>query len=46
MFSDAFGSFYALTMAAAVSAIVPLLIIFLIGQKQIIAGISDGGVKG
>lgn len=46
MFSDAFGSYYALTMAAAVSAIVPLLIIFLLGQKQIIAGIAEGGVKG
>lgn len=46
MFSDAFGSFYALTMAAAVSAIIPLLIIFLLGQKQIIAGITDGSVKG
>lgn len=46
MFSDAFGSFYALTMAAAVSAIIPLLIVFLLGQKQIIAGITDGSVKG
>lgn len=45
MFSDAFGSYYALTMAAAVSAIVPLLIVFLVFQKQIIAGISEGGVK-
>lgn len=46
MFSDAFGSFYALTMAAAVSAIIPLLIVFLLFQKQIIAGIAEGGVKG
>lgn len=46
MFSDAFGSFYALTMSAAVSAIVPLLIIFLIGQKWIVAGLTDGAIKG
>ncbi|MFV0504755.1 MAG: carbohydrate ABC transporter permease [Lachnospirales bacterium] len=46
MFSDAFGSFYALTMAAAVSAIVPLIILFIIGQKYIISGITDGGIKG
>lgn len=46
MFSDAFGSFYALTMAAAVSAIIPLLIVFLFGQKWIIAGLTDGAVKG
>jgi multiple sugar transport system permease protein len=33
-------------MAAAVSAIVPLLIIFVIGQKSVIEGIAIGGVKG
>ncbi|WP_050794365.1 carbohydrate ABC transporter permease [Paenibacillus curdlanolyticus] len=45
-FSDIYGQFYSLTMAAAVSAIIPLLIIFLFGQKQVIEGIALGGVKG
>ncbi|MFC4321557.1 carbohydrate ABC transporter permease [Litchfieldia salsa] len=40
------GEFYSLIMAAAVSAILPLLIIFVIGQKQVIDGIALGGVKG
>ncbi len=40
------GEFYSLIMAAAVSAILPLLIIFIIGQKQVIDGIALGGVKG
>lgn len=45
-FSDEHGSVYTLMMAASVSAIVPLLIIFIIGQKQVIEGIQLGGVKG
>ncbi|UKS25369.1 carbohydrate ABC transporter permease [Paenibacillus sp. HWE-109] len=45
-FADLNGDFYSLIMAASVSAIVPLLIIFIIGQKQVIEGISMGGVKG
>jgi multiple sugar transport system permease protein len=45
-FADAYGDFYSLMMAASVSAILPLLIIFILGQKQVIAGISLGGVKG
>ncbi len=40
------GQFYSLTMAAAVSAILPLLIVFIIGQRQVIDGIALGGVKG
>lgn len=40
------GEFYSLIMAAAVSAIVPLLIIFVVGQKSVIEGISLGGIKG
>ncbi|MFX3636194.1 MAG: carbohydrate ABC transporter permease [Candidatus Pristimantibacillus sp.] len=40
------GEFYALIMAGAVSAILPLLIIFIIGQKSVIEGIAVGGVKG
>lgn len=41
-----FSSDYALMMAAAVSAILPLIIVFLIGQKNIIEGITNGAVKG
>jgi multiple sugar transport system permease protein len=37
---------YALLMAAAVSAIIPLIIIFIIGQKNVIKGITGGAVKG
>lgn len=45
-FTSLSGEFYSLIMAAAVSAIVPLLIIFIIGQKSVIEGIALGGVKG
>ncbi|MEH7490704.1 carbohydrate ABC transporter permease [Neobacillus niacini] len=45
-FSDQHGSVYSLMMAASVSAILPLLIIFVIGQKNVIEGIQLGGVKG
>lgn len=37
---------YALMMAASVSAILPLIIIFIIGQKNVIEGITGGAVKG
>lgn len=46
LFGDQYGDTYSLMMAGAVSAILPLLIIFAIGQKQVIEGISLGGVKG
>ncbi len=46
MFSDRYGSFYSLIMAAAVSAILPLFIVFAIGQKHVIEGITAGSVKG
>ncbi|MDQ0902087.1 MULTISPECIES: carbohydrate ABC transporter permease [unclassified Paenibacillus] len=46
-FSDAYGGqTYSLIMAGAVSAIIPLLIIFVVAQKQVIEGIAVGGVKG
>lgn len=45
-FADRNGAFYSLIMAASVSAIVPLLIVFILGQKQVIEGIAFGGVKG
>lgn len=40
------GAFYSLIMAGAVSAILPLLVIFIVGQKQVMEGIALGGVKG
>jgi len=45
-FADINGEFYSLMMAGAVSAIVPLLIIFIVGQKQVIEGVASGSVKG
>jgi multiple sugar transport system permease protein len=33
-------------MAGTVSAILPLIVIFIIGQKRVIEGIALGGVKG
>ncbi|TDG00093.1 carbohydrate ABC transporter permease [Paenibacillus piri] len=45
-FADLNGAIYSLIMAGMVSAILPLLIIFIIGQKHVIEGISMGGVKG
>ncbi|MFB5673752.1 carbohydrate ABC transporter permease [Paenibacillus terreus] len=45
-FTSLSGEFYSLIMAAAVSAIFPLLIVFIIGQRSVISGIALGGVKG
>lgn len=46
LFASESGSIYSLTMAAAVSATVPLIILFLFGQRYIIDGIASGAVKG
>lgn len=40
------GEFYSLIMAGTVSGILPLLIVFIVGQKSVIEGIAIGGVKG
>jgi multiple sugar transport system permease protein len=45
-FANRNGKFYSLIMAGSVSAIIPLLLIIIIAQKHVIAGISLGGVKG
>ncbi|OCT14798.1 sugar ABC transporter ATP-binding protein [Paenibacillus pectinilyticus] len=45
-FADVNGEYLSLIMAAAVSAILPLLIIFIIGQKHVIEGVASGSVKG
>ena len=46
LFASESGSIYPLTMAAAVSATIPLIILFLFGQRYIIDGIASGAVKG
>lgn len=46
MFATEAGSYYSLIMAAAVSAILPLILVFLLGQKYVIEGITAGAVKG
>ncbi|WP_413378196.1 carbohydrate ABC transporter permease [Alkalihalobacillus sp. 1P02AB] len=45
-FASEFGTNYAVIMMAAVSAILPLIIVFVILQKHVIDGITMGGVKG
>lgn len=45
-FATESGQLYSLTMAGTVSAILPLLVIFFIGQKYVIEGVAAGGVKG
>ena len=37
---------YTLTMAASVCALLPVIIIFIAAQKQIIGGLTEGSVKG
>ncbi|MFD2115119.1 carbohydrate ABC transporter permease [Paenibacillus yanchengensis] len=46
LFRDDYTNNYAIMMMAALSAIVPLIIIFITLQKQVINGIALGGVKG
>jgi multiple sugar transport system permease protein len=45
-FKTEYSDNYAVTMMAALSAVVPLIIVFIILQRQVIEGISLGGVKG
>ncbi|WP_028549753.1 carbohydrate ABC transporter permease [Paenibacillus sp. UNC451MF] len=46
LFRNDFADNYSVVMMASLAAILPLLIIFVILQKQVIKGISLGGVKG
>lgn len=46
LFRDDYTTNDAIMMMASLSAIVPLLIVFIISQKQVINGIALGGVKG
>lgn len=41
-----FGLRYAQIMASAVLAAIPILIVFVIFQRQIVQGIASSGVKG
>lgn len=45
-FTSESGSYYSLIMAAAVSAIVPLIVVFLLCQRFVVDGIATGAVKG
>lgn len=46
LFRDDYTNNYAIMMMASLSAIIPLVILFIVLQKQVINGISLGGVKG
>ena len=37
---------YALLMAGGIISVVPILIVFLVAQKQFVAGLTVGAVKG
>lgn len=45
-FSTAYGRDWGLTSAAAVMMILPILILFLLLQRQFIEGLTQGGLKG
>ena len=45
-FSGSYAHQYGKQMAGAVLSALPILIIFLLGQKYFIKGISIGGIKG
>jgi len=45
-FRDQYSDNYAALMMASLSAILPLLIVFILLQKQVVRGITVGGVKG
>lgn len=46
MFQTEYGRFYALMMTAAVSAILPLILVYVIFQRYVVDGITVGAVKG
>lgn len=45
-FRTQYGSEYGLIMAGTVCALVPMLIIFIAGQKYLVEGIAFSGLKG
>ncbi len=42
----AHGTDYGMLMASSLIAVIPLLLIFALGAKQFMAGITEGAVKG
>ena len=46
MFIGQYSTEYGLVMAVSVLALIPVLLIFLIGQKQFVQGIASSGIKG
>lgn len=46
MFMGQYSTEWGLIMAVSVMALIPVLIIFLIGQKQFVQGIASSGIKG
>ena len=45
-FSSQYGQQTELLMAATLMSIVPLIVVFVVMQKQLVAGLQLGGVKG
>lgn len=45
-FQEQFTSSWSLLMAAVIIATIPVILLFLLGQKQFIKGISNTGIKG
>jgi len=45
-FIDEMGTEFTLMMAAAVTSILPVIILFLAGQRWFVEGIMSSGVKG
>lgn len=45
-FKTQYGSEYGLIMAGTVCALIPMLIIFFVGQKYLVEGIAHSGLKG
>lgn len=45
-FASQSGAIYSLIMAAAVCTIIPLIVVFIVGQKYILEGMTAGAVKG
>jgi len=45
-FSTAYGRNWGLTSAAAVMMVIPILVLFLLLQRQFISGLTQGGLKG
>ncbi|WNR43047.1 carbohydrate ABC transporter permease [Paenibacillus roseipurpureus] len=45
-FASESGVYFSLIMAGTVSAIIPLVLIFILGQKHVLEGVALGGVKG